>query len=678
MLLALLTIMVAAFMEVYRSHYALSRASNASIAAGAACDAVYQYVSYRLEHDRSWGATKFSGDEGENSGDEGKKNASISIKTIAGSQDFKGEIPDLNASFTATITNDLSNPSSPNAYCQVTATCGDSTRQLEFLLAQAPLFESSLQTRADIDITDSQSLRFSSTDDNRNFVRAEGDITVPGLIEGNTQFVPRDGSDRDERGLLWSKSNIMSWSAGDKIKIDEDPDDFKNAADNSLGKVIPHGESHFPLLDINENNLLLPGNTNKTNLEVNGKSGGRWVFVKRLAKVSYEAKYSYHDNNEYNPTPNDPPWGVDKNVTGRGSGWAWTEVLEYYDNPDAKPYQPDNSTSIPSKIYRAANRKKDIRSIVENSEKRDGLFVKDKYNYDLEEDSIKVTGIEIPAYKDYGKITDPDSKDTTQLIEIVEDGVKSYGGGLVRFDLTEQEVTVQADTLVKVDNGFCVESTKDETDYKDFITPKVLKDKDGNPVLDEHGNEEMYYPTPAGNNETQPPRLDLGYKQDKGTKGEVIKATIQTDQGNIEIKEGITDGLGSLIASKGDVIIQPKGTNLVDVDSKLDGVGLLVYAGNNIELKNPNGADNWNFRGLVYAGNSITMDGNGAQNVFFEGSVATANAKTDQDSKTDPPKGINIKACKNLEFRYNSKLLDAYVKQLGSGRIQLETVYWKR
>lgn len=672
MLLALLTIMVAAFMEVYRSHYALSRASNASIAAGAACDAVYQYVNYRLEHDRSWGATDFSGGK-----DEGEETASIIIEPTPGTKSFEGKIPDLNASFTATITNDLSDTSSPNAYCQVTATCGDSTRQLEFLLAQAPLFESSLQTRADINITDSQNLRFSSTDSNRNFVRAEGDITVPGLIEGNTQFVPRDGSKTDERGLLWSKNKIMSWTTGDeKIEIDKDPTVFEKAAEKSKGKIIPHGESHFPLLDINESNLLLPGNTQETNLEVNGKSGGRWVFVKRLAKVSYKAKYNYHDSGSY--TPNQPPAGVPDNVTGGGSGWAWTEVLEYYDNPDAKPYQPDNSTSIPSKIYRAANRKKDIRSIVENSEKRDGLFVKDKYNYDLEEDSIKVTGIEIPAYKDHGKIADPDSKDTTQLIEIVDDGVKSYGGGQVRFDLTKQEVTVKADTLVKVENGFCVESTKDETDYTKYILPKVLKDKDGKPVYDEHGKPEMYFPTPAGNNETQPPRLDLGYKQDKGTKGEVIKATIQTNHGNIEIKEGITDGLGSLISSRGDVIIQPKGTNLVDVDSKLDGVGLLVYAGNNIELKNPNGADNWNFRGLVYAGNSITMDGNGAQQVFFEGSVATANAKTDQDSKTDPPKGINIKACQNLEFKYNSKLLDAYVKQLGGGRIQLETVYWKR
>ncbi|MCP6390721.1 hypothetical protein NL487_27760, partial [Klebsiella pneumoniae] len=62
-MVGVLVMLSTAFFEVYRTHYALARSTITTQAASSACEAVYEYVAFRLEHDRSWGALPFP-DEG--------------------------------------------------------------------------------------------------------------------------------------------------------------------------------------------------------------------------------------------------------------------------------------------------------------------------------------------------------------------------------------------------------------------------------------------------------------------------------------------------------------------------------------------------------------------------------------------------------------------------------------
>ena len=137
--------------------------------------------------------------------------------------------------------------------------------------------------------------------------------------------------------------------------------------------------------------------------------------------------------------------------------------------------------------------------------------------------------------------------------------------------------------------------------------------------------------------------------------------------------------MGALISEGGDVKIQPKNTNTVEVDSSLAGSGLLIFAGGDVELTNPVETEEWIFKGLVYSRGGIRMNGNGAANATFEGSIVSLQ-DFDPIVRADgsvSPDGIELLDCGDIEFIYSSEMLEAYVAQLPGDRIQVETVYWR-
>ena len=480
--------------------------------------------------------------------------------------------------------------------CVVRCTVGESTRKSEFLVRVAPLFDSSVLTRSDLNVN-AQRLYMRSKDINRNFLRAEGDIYVPNVLSSSdSQFLLPDSNTADDKGMLWAKGDIYSYDVAGVEKIDE-ATELADATANSNGKIVAQADSHFSIFDMDETNLQLP--TGQAEVAV---PAGRWNFVRKEARVDWSATY--------------------------GSGWeeeahsatayAWVDVLEYYANP---------SDTVPAKVYRGKHRTADLESQIPSE--TGGWFSKG-----LNTGSITTNDIELLDYA---------GMDVT----IVGNGRLDFGAGVEKatFDLNTQTFEVHHNAKVTVNGEFHVTSFND-------------------PDADLSGAPDWVKNTP-------PPTLDLGYEADPDAPGGVAKATLFST-GTINIENGITNGLGSVVSTHGDVRIQPKDTSQVSVNTDSDGSGLLVFAGNDVVLRNPDQTSDWNFKGLVYARNSIEMVGSEAENVTFEGSLVALHESEDDQS------GIQFTECGQIEFIYNSELLDSYVQSLPGQRIQVETVYFKR
>lgn len=601
MLLVVLTLIVSAFFQAYRSHFSLTRSSNSSEAALNAGESVYEYVVFRLEHDRTWGSLPFEAE------DTAKDPTSplITFESEEGSHRFSGRIESLDATFEGVIYNNIAGSTSTEvttvaglgtALCQVTCKSGQSTKRAEFLVKVAPLFDSSVLSRADIRV-DSETLRMRSNDTDRNFLRSEGDIYVPDMLDGaQTQFLQPNGGP-DTNGMLWAKEDIYSYSSSGSATKLELGEDFARASETSHGKMVSGADSHFSVFDMSEEQLKIPD----THIAVSVPAG-RWTFVRRPASVTYTAGYS--DDDEISTTT--------------GTLNLWVDVLEYYADPDA---------TVPTNIYRAADRTEDLAGQIPHEVDND-----DVEGY-LVTDSIETDGVVIPGFPN---------------VEVLEGNTLSYGGNSganFTFDLANQKVTASHNAVVDVKGPFHLTS-----------------------------NPNSGSPTP-----TPPPVLDLGFQANSSIDGGVSKTAIKAT-GTISIEDGVTQGLGTLISTKGDVKIQPKNSNSVLVDAGVDGLagsGLVVFAGNDVLLENPNNTQHWEFKGLVYARGNIKMNGSGAESATFTGSLVALDDASIPNPDPDAPGGVLFSNCGNVEFIYDSKLLDAYVQTLPGDRIQVETAFWR-
>lgn len=593
----ILAIFMGAFFTAYRSHFSLTRSSNASQAASEACDSVFQYIVYRAEHDRGWGSDVFT-----STGEGDPRGALMDFAEQPGTHTFVGQVYSLDARFEGTVYNNLTGAASSDVaaqakpgtlLCNVSCKVGQSTRNARFLVRKAPLFDSSVLTRANLNVN-AQRLEMRSKDENRNLLRAEGDIYVPDILDSKaSEFLAADSNSPDSKGMLWAKGNIYSYGNAGPEQVDT-AQELGDAARNTNGKVVPNAESHFPIFDMTQENLQLPENQVEVTVPA-----GRWNFVRKRAAVNYSATYADR-------------WSAENQT---GNAYAWVDVLEYYADP--------NDTT-PSEVYRSAHRTEDLASQVpadsggwfpkpldQNSITTNDLTVLDYQNID-----VKVVGGE-------GKLSFPPT------------------GGVEKatFDLTNQSFSVHHNTRVNVEGPL-------------HITSAAEPDADG------------FDSAPDWVKDTPPPTLDLGYQADPAAPGGVAKATLYT-RDTLNIENGITKGLGSIISRTGDVRIQPNNTSSVNVNTDQDGSGLLVFAGGDVVLQNPDSTSDWNFKGLVYARNSVRMVGSDAEDVTFEGSVVALN-------------GIEFQECEKIEFIYNGDLLDSYVDSIPGQRIQVETVYYKK
>ena len=583
-----------------------------------ACEAAYDYVAYRLEHDRDWGATAFTTD------DLGKDTDTIYLEILSkvGTHEFEGKVPGSGATIKGTIYNNLGGllaedalvPPSGTARCQLECQSGDATRRVEFLVRVAPLFDSSALTRANLNV-DAETLTLSSLDTNRNMLRAEQDIFVPDMLTNDsTQFLLPGTDTPDNNGLMWSKGDIYSYdSAGNPQKL-EDADDFAQASESSHGKMVAGADSHFSVFDLDKELIKVP--ESHTSIPLNNPftgapMPGRFTFTRRTAKVYFDTPYYISDGDDSRTR-----------TIPREADGIYIDVLEYYANPE---------DTIPTAVFRGKERTDDLMAAVDvptEITERSGFFGWDEDTGVLQTGDIATTDviIDIPGF-------DPDG------VQILDSSKLVFGNDTAAnftFDLENQEVTATHDAVVDVAGQF-----------------HVTSEDNGSPV--------------------PPPKLNLGYETSGTIDGGVSKAVIRAE-GTIDIKNGITEGLGALISNEGDVRIQPKNTNTVTVDSSLAGSGLLIFAGGDVELTNPDDTENWIFKGLVYARGGIRMNGQGSGNATFEGSLVSLQENTPE---ADAPNGIEFLDCQDIKFIYSSKMLDAYVHQLPGERIQVETIYWR-
>lgn len=630
--LCVMTIVSVAFFQAYNSHFSITRASRDSETAFSACEAAFDYVSYRLEHDRDWGAADFTADDLE------KDPASpfIVIQSQVGSHDFEGSIPGTGATISGTIYNNLAGalaedtlvPPAGTARCRLECRSNDATRRVEFLVRVAPLFDSSALSRADLNV-DAQSLTLRSLDNNRNMLRSEQDIYVPDMLNGaeRTKFYkPQNPSSpgpevADNNGLLWAKGDIYSYDAdapGMSEMVDEG-DEIAEAQASSNGKIASGASSHFSVFDMKQEQVLETIPDTHTEIPLNNPFGGapmagRFTFTRRQANVNFTASYDVVDD------------GETETLTFNRD--VWVDVLEYYDDPDS---------TVPTAVFRAEDRVDDLASQIPATITDDDGWWDDEDPGYLMNDTINPTSFDlnIPGYS--GSLTElPGNK-------LVFESAGSSAN--LTFDLLSQEVSATHDAYIKVDGEF-------------HVTSESQASSDPAAVV-------------------QPPRLNLGYVESSGVEGGVSKAVIQA-KGTIDINQGVTEGLGALVSSEGDVKIRPKNTNSVTVDSGLAGSGLLIFAGRDVDLTSPAETNNWYFKGLVYARGGIRMrgapeDADATPSATFEGSIVALS----DPGVASAFNGIGFEQCEDIEFIYSSKMLEAYVAQLPGERVQVETVYWR-
>jgi hypothetical protein len=610
-MLTVLILIVTAFFQAYRAHFSLTRSTAASEVAMAGCESVFDYVTYRLEHDRNWGADDFGA---ASIVKDPAINDQITFKSEAGTHNFSGSIAGTSTTFEGTIYNNLTNnlagvagvdvlalapPST--AYCEIACKTRESTKRATFLVRVAPLFDSSVLSRADIRIG-AEKLTMRSNDKNRNLLRAEGDIYVPDMLTAErTKFYQPDSDTPDKNGMLWAKGDIYSYLTGAPGAEQLDTaQEIADAGQSTNGKMVQGAESHFSIFEMKKEQIKVPD----TQAEV-VVPPGRWNFVRRKADVSYAATYAGGKK------------GDKESSDESGTVTAWVDIVEYYKDPEAP---------IPTEVYRAADRVEDIITQIPASIKV-GKKGDKKDTLGLQTDTVQTTAVAIPGYPKVNVL------DSNELVYKSADGAAN-----LTFDLQNQEVTATHNALITADGQFQL------TSETDGLAP----------------------------DETPPPVLNLGYETDGSKDGGVSKAVIKAKE-TINIENGVTVGLGALISEGGDVKVQPKNSNEVTIDSGLEGSGLLIFAGGDVVLSNPNDTSNWNFKGLVYALGGIKMEGNGAESATFLGTIVARQ----EMAPGDGPNGIEFTDCGNIEFVYDSKMLDAYVRELDNDRIQVETIFWR-
>ncbi|MFA7480227.1 MAG: hypothetical protein WC314_06960 [Vulcanimicrobiota bacterium] len=633
LVLSVMTLVSVAFFQSYQSHFSITRSSRSSETAAAGCEAVFDYVTYRLEHDRGWGSGLF--EEVDNEKD--PLSPLVEIESMVGTHNFRGRIVGSNTTVTGTIYNNFKDlghggedpalyPPSETAHGFIECKNGDSVRRVEFMVREAPLFDSSALSRTNLKV-DAQSLTLESNDSSRNMLRAEQDIYVPDVLtgDGRTKFFLPGTSTPDNNGMIWAKGAIHSLVDSSSFEELDEADELAKAAQTSHGKFIPNAESHFSLQELDSEVFEVPETHTTIPLEfpslptppgVSSLTGvnaaGQFNFTRRAASVTVAA--SYH-------IPNDNETKVFSDVVIPNP--IYIDLLEYY-APGTSP-----ETGPPTAVFRAKERTEDIMAtghIPEQIMESDGFW----------------------DWPDQGNFTGLEATNVSIDIPGYSGGVRLLGSeGLVfgdndaenlTFDLVNQSVTATQNALVDVNGPFKITSTA-------------------------HDN----VPVP-------PPVLNLGYDTTVGNDGKVAKAIIRAND-SIEIRDGVTQGLGGLISKNGDVVIQPKDTPEVLVDGAA--AGMMVFAGGNVELANPNSETDWTFRGLVYARGGIRMDGANTDgeraDATFEGSLVALQAFEPEGG----PNGIELLNCNDIKFTYSKEMLEANVAKLKGERTQIEVVYWR-
>lgn len=638
----LMLMLTGALIQTQSGAFAVAQSSDARVRARAACQSVYDFCLYQIEHDRTWGVGGFPTLESvdPNRTDPGgtvSLSSRVEIRKVTpGTNKFEGYLSELGTSFEVEVVNGLTSPgtigqgvlSTPPEHVRfsIAAWEGDggagsrSRQQVDCLLRLAPLFDASVLSRGDVSM-DAKQVIFASKDRFRNEIRGEGKVNMPGLTDGSTLFVEhdaevtRENSDvslmkKDQTGLLWAGGQIQQNGADVQL----DASEMAQAARASGGRLVDNATNRADIYDLKPENIPQPKFEKNHDIVV---PPGEFRFTIALAKVRYRVK-------------------VDDNP-----GWHWEErvkqepvdVMEYYDPP---------GSAKPVKAMRAETRP------LAGDEELIGTDI--TYDGDMNDVPV-VTGDRFAvddSFQGSEMVKDSDGVETA----VAENGfhnLKSGGTSPVVVDLSERSVTVQASTRVRP------RSRSNNSEPPSAFELTVKKGPGGDPGL---------------------PRFNLG----SGRNDVVIEA-----DGDISIGTGYTDGLATFISKKGSVSLNPVAQKLQWKEVYVDGVkiwvlenevevednpsysGLVIYAEKDVNISNISDAD-WGVRGFVYARHNFNFDVNG-KNATFYGSVVAGNNPSDRGS-------FKITGSDRSTFIYDPAYLKLLTKSLPYNWSRVEPLLW--
>jgi hypothetical protein len=634
-----LLVLTGALVRTQSGLFAIAQASDARARSRAACQSLYDFCVYQLEHRRDWGAGGFVGVADVDPprpvpGGVVPLDSRIEI-TSAGHNVFRGYLSEHDAGFEVEVINALTSSArtsaeglnTPAEHVRLSITAWEgrdpkdgsrSRQQVDCLLRLAPLFDASILSRGNVAL-DVGEVVFASKDPFRNEIRGEGDISLPGLRTGRSLFVKHNrqvtlqdanlaSMTRDRTGLLWAGGDISDGATS------LEGEDLSDAAAASGGRLVNQTTGRADIYDLKPENIPQPDFAHDIVVPP-----GEFRFTRAKVKTNYRVQVTKDDG---------------RTVTEERQKEENVDVLEYYDPPGSES---------PLKVMRSAAGKLDTGEELVSSEIT--------YGKDLKDIPV-VVGDRFAvddSYQDVEKIKGSDGNE----IEIPQLGFKnlgSSGDAPVVIDLSARTVTVQSSTKVQPrprEEGSALPPAAFE------LTVKV--GPGGDPGL---------------------PTFELG----SGTNDVVVEA-----DGNISIGKGYTDGLATFISKQGSVTLNPVAQALKWVEKEIDGIptwvleneveveahpdysGLVIYAEKDVTIANITDAD-WGIRGFVYARRNFNFEVNG-QDATFYGTVVAGNDPGDLGA-------FNITGGDRATFIYDPDYLKLLTRTLPHQWTRVEALVW--
>ena len=633
-----LTILTGALIKTQSGSFALMRVSTKQRDARIACRGLFDYCLYQLEHNRDWGKGGFrdiaEADPPRLAGKEvGDLGSRVEIDSVDGGV-ISGRLTDEELHFRIEVTNALTLGAglttshgvlvSPEEI-GLNISVGDiqrgkfrSIQTLSTVMELAPLFDSSILTRGDLHV-DGQEMFVASKDPRRNEIRAQGSSELPGLLKGDTRFLNFDpkllednvdsGSsafEADGKGLLYSGEDVLS---DGRILDDEQT---TQASQASGGRIVRKGNKRVDVYDLTPDNISQPTSGElKHDIEV---PPGEFRFTTVNADVLIEEKFN------------------------QGKGEASTRYIREIRTIDVCAYYDPPGSEEPVKIMRG-----ELSNVTPNQR----IVTADIPPIEGE---TEYTPVEVGS-KFYLDSSFEGSGSTADGKIIPEHGIRSNknnGSGPVVIDLDSHSLQVAPNTRVR---------------------PK---------------------PRPKGS--TLPPS-SFELNVERGAPPQFFLGTESNDvildaDGDIKVGNGHTTGLGTVISRQGSVDLQPvlakeryeyvydpdkktyerktkKGVE-IQASDKYD--GLVIYAGKDVNIKNPNSAK-WTFRGFVYAQGHFNFDLNNEDATFFGSVVSRADSSDGQPS-------FAMDNGRKLGFIYDPEYLKQLTRDLPNNWTRLEAVVW--
>ncbi len=278
-MMSVLMLLMSAFVTANRQNFNLMGVNARQREAQFAAESGLHFAWFQLANNQAWGKEPFNSGK-EISPDE-PGGAGLRVWQVDGKCSITGHLVDekgtgREAEFTIVIRNNLAMPGEnkilgkdvPPDACllTVTGTSGTFESVNDVLLTGAPIYTASLTANNAI-IMDTPDVLLTSEDPMRNWVRSNGDITLPDFVNGG-DTLKVETKDNGPKGVIWAKKDIFSGSE----KLDK-ADEVAKADQKSDGILSPNSPLKLDIYGLKKSDLKMGGEAVTADQEVSLDSG---------------------------------------------------------------------------------------------------------------------------------------------------------------------------------------------------------------------------------------------------------------------------------------------------------------------------------------------------------------------------------------------------------------------